>query len=462
MAPSLAELPTELLYIICTNFCYHCKSKSHSHSRSLDIWDHREKLQSERLGLSTLRSLCLTNKLLSSVGQPLLYHRLSPFYWDWRDRRRPLLLPFLQTINRVPSLAESTRELDLRYIISVETRDYRLPALLRRLLASTLLADKDCVLDHLAEFNLENLLVQILLCSMPKLETACLGILPGWKFPLMACTGAHHDERHVLLYLKTLSLTGPAVNSNLPVFGGIDKLLASAPNLRNLRLQELTYCPPSHLLRQVRRLEVCHVPMSSASLRDMLRECTQLEEFHYTGMSFDAGVTDRGAFGIEMIESLAPARDTLRCLDISYANHTPCIKNTHPDIASLKHFTKLQRINLSTGFGAVATPKQHQYFTFGMQSFADILPDSVQVFCPPCWPDTILALAASVQRKEFPNLKRVELEHGLWNFGALSRSSAWRRKKATLKDAFVDIGVDVSFVEDRDVSTLSQWHTDDE
>lgn len=459
MAPILAELPTELLYIICTSFCYHCQSKPR-HSRSLSIWDHREKLQSEHLGLSALRSLCLANKLLCGVAQPLLYHHLSPFYWDWRDRCRSLLLPFLQTISRVPSLAESTRELDIRYIISVETRDYRLPALLRRLLVSTLLADKDCVLDHLAEFNLENLLIQVLLCSTPKLETACLGILPGWKFPLMAA-GAHDDERHSLLSLKTLSLTGPAVNSNLSVFDGIDKLLASAPNLRNLRLQELTYCPPSHLLRKVRRLEVCHVPMSCASLRNMLRECTELEEFHYTGMSFDAGVTEMGTFSIEMIESLAPARNTLRCLEISYANHTPCIKNTHPEIASLKHFTKLQRINLSTGFGAVATQKQHQYFTFGRQSFAEILPDSVKVFCPPCWPETILALAASVQRKEFPNLERVELEHSLWNFGALSRSSAWKRKRANLKDAFIDVGVDINFAEDRDVSTLSQWHTED-
>lgn len=460
MAPSLVELPTELLHSICTSFCYHCQSKCYC-SRSLSIWNHREKLQNEILGLKALRNLCLVNKLLCSIAQPLLYHHLSPFYWDWRHRRSPLLLPFLRAISQVPSLAQSTRELDIRYILAVETRDYRLPDLLRSL-DFTFSDSEDYQPDDNSESGLGSLLINALLCSAPNLETVCLGILPGWTFPLLTAGGADKTRHLLFQCLKTLSLTGPAVPRDLPAFDGIDNLLASAPNLRNLRLQELTYCPPSHLLRKVRRLELYHVPITGTSLNEMLQDCTELEEFHYTGTSFDAGTTEMGTFGIEMIDSLAPASNSLRCLEISYANHAPCIKNTHPDIASLKHFSKLERINLSTGLGAVAIQKQHQYFTFGAQSFADLLPDSVRVFCPPCWPESILALAASVtERHEFPNLERVELEHGLSNLDAFSRSRSWTRRRADLKRAFMSSGVDVEFAQDRDSSVHSQWHIED-
>lgn len=496
MAPTLAELPTELLHIICASLCYHCQSQPRPGSRCLSMWDHREQLQREHApGLRALRSLCLASKRLCGVAQPLLYHHLSPFYWDWRRRSKPLLLPFLQTISRVPGLADSTRELDVRYLIPAETRDYRLPSLLHRLLATlapSLIADKESSLLDVdtAESNLENLLVQVLLCSTPKLETACLGVLPGWEFPLLAAAAPIGKAQHAdgelhstLSSLRTLSLTGPAVNSSnwtAGAFDGADTLLASAPNLTSLRLQELTYCPPSRLLRNVRRLELRHVLVSGAGLKNMLRECAQLEEFRYTGAPFDAGVTEKGPFGIEMVEALAPARDTLRCLEISYASPllAPCIKNTHPDIASLKGFTKLERINLSTGFGAGASQpaltsqlststgsSPHRFFlTFGRQSFADILPGSVRVFCPPCWPETILALAGARRGQcELPNLERVELEHGLSGFDAwLTRSSAWKRKRASLQDAFVDSGVDINFAEDRQASAgFSQWHTED-
>lgn len=488
MIPSLVEFPTELLYIICTSFCYHCQLKC-SCSRSLSIWNHRETLQNEILGFKALRHLCLVNKLLRSVAQPLLYHHLSPFYWDWRHRRSPLLLPFLRTISQVPSLADNIRELDVRYILAVETRDHRLPSLLRSL-AFTFPDKKNRKSDDSTESDLGNHLINSLLCLAPNLETVCLGILPGWNFPLMAATGADHlhgEQRHALQCLKTLSLTGPAVRQDPSAFDGIDNLLASAPNLRNLRLQELTYSPPSHLLRNIRRLELDHVPLcSGAHLRHMLQDCTELEEFHYTGPTLDADTTAEmggGPFGSELLDALAPARPTLRCLEVRYAPQhlAPCIKNTHPAIASLKPFARLQRINLSTGLGVpVAIAKQHQFFALGAQTscFADLLPASVTVFCPPCWPESILALGASVrrssnnnnndddntsseERRDFlPHLERVELEHGLANVDALSRSRSWTRRRSDLQRAFVGSGVDVNFAQDRISSVHSQWHVE--
>lgn len=424
------------------------------------MWDHRAHLQNESLGLVTLKNLCLVSKPFCGVAQPLLYHHLSPFYWDWRHRGNPLILSFLRTIHQIPSLAKSTRELDIRYILPVETKDHRLPALLRTL-ASTRSGDQDYMLDPNSESELGNLLIRSLLSLTPNLEMACLGILPGWKFPSMAA-GDHVKEGHALLSLKTLSLTGPAVLRNPTAFQGIDSLITNAPNLLNLRLQELTYCPPSSLLRKVRRLELCRVPLSCTMLKKMLQECNELEEFHYFGASFDAGTTEMGALGIEVVDALAPATGSLRCLEINYANHAPCIKNTHREIASLKQFMKLERLDLSTGLGAVAVQKYHQYFTFGNQSFADILPNSVKIFCPPCWPESILALAGSVDRREFPNLERIELEHGISNFNAFSKSSAWTRSRASFKRAFTDVSVDVSFAEDRNTSELSQWHVENE
>lgn len=449
MAPSLVDLPPELLFMVCANLCYHCQSKCCG-LRSLHIWDHRERLQEKLLGLEALRNLCLVSKLLCSVAQPILYHHLSPFYWDWRTRRCPLLIPFLRTIGQVPNLASGTKELDIRYILSVETKDRRLPALFRTL-APTLPGSKDWILDEDSASQLGNLLIKALLCSTPNLETACLGILPGWNFPLMAVE-AHDKERLPLLSLKKLSLTGPAVLKCSSAFEGIDNLLASAPNLQVLRLQELTYYPPSCLLRKVRRLELCNVPISRTALKEMLRTCIDLEEFDYSGTSLDVGTRETGALGIEMVDALAPAIDSLRSLEISYTNYVPCIKNTHPEIASLKHFTKLERVNLSSGLGAVTMHKYPQYFAFGNQSFAEILPDSVQVFCPPCWPESILA----INRHEFPNLRRIELEHGLSNVAAFSRSRAWTKTKATLKCALAAGGFDVSFAEDRDSSTFSR------
>lgn len=435
--------------------------------------------------MEALKNLCLVNRLLCDVAQPVLYHHLSPFYWDWRHRISPLLLPFLQTISRVPSLAASTRELDIRYIIPAETNDYRLPALLRTL-TSTLLDNDSCELDENPEAYLANVLVKVLLCSTPNLETACLGILPGWKFPLLqTVSNTHSNQRHALLSLTTLSLTGPSIMSNAPAYAGLDNLLASIPNLQNLRLQELTYYPPSHLLRKVRRLELCHVPISGTHLKEMLHECTALEEFHYKGISFDAGVTRMGPIGSELVDALSPAAsDTLRCLEISYANHTPCIKNTHPEIASLKHFGKLERLNLATGLGALGnntasiessygnhhtrsegdfgvSPRglgRQQYLTFGkVACFEDILPDSVKVFCPPCWPESILALASSVvARKGFPSLERVEMEHDGQHLGPNWMTKA--RNRDNLKTAFADGRVAVSFAEDRKSLGFSQWH----
>lgn len=477
MATNLHHLPVELLNIICTSLCHHCQGKDDSRSRSLSTFHHRHTFLDESVqhGFKALRSLCLVNRRLRDVAQPILYHHLSPFYWDWTQRRSPLLLPFLRTIGQNPQLAGNTRELDMRSILPHESKDYRLPALLSSL-ASSFPGHQDHIQSQHShsEAEHENALVEMLLCALPNLETACLGISAGWTFPIMAAAAGENGDpgRSALwLSLKAVSLVvGAAITGSPSVFSGIGSILANAPHLQDLRLEgELLVCGGG-LPRTLRRLELHSVRMSCSDLARMLQDCTALEEFHSFGtssssssLSSDSSSADMGTFGEAMVAALAPASQSLQCLRVSHLDHVPCIKNTRPGgMPSLKHFAKLARIHLSTGLGpaaAAVAPRRPQYWAFGQQSFADMLPDSVRVFCPPCWPESILALAASVERCEFPALERVELEHGLQGFGDFARSKCWKKRRADLASALTAVGVDVCFAQDGEALPLVQWHT---
>lgn len=472
MGSNFIDLPSEVLYSVFANLCYHCRW-SGSNTRPLNLWDQRESFRTERSGLETLKSLCLTNKLLYSVAQPILYHHLSPFYWNWNTRVTPLIVPFIRTLHQDPSLGEFTKALDMRYIIPAETEDSRLLPLLQSLAVKLQISPFHIPDDDLSENGLGKLIMNMLLCLTPNIETACLGIIPGWDFSLLASVLADKAQKmgtYPLQSLKTLSLTGPPVLRNMAAFRGIDTLLANAPNLQDLRLEELTYCPPGHLIRNIRRLELHHVQLSDADMEEMLHHCTELQEFHYSDISYTSGVAETEVvFGTKIVEALKPASArTLRCLEISYANHAArCSKNTNTQIASLKDFVKLERINLSTAGPRTIHVSARRpdncsshIGPLAEQSFSDILPRSVKVFCPPSWPEQIYDLAASVRRDEFPNLERLELEHDVSLYNTISRNRGWMRRRVELKDALIAVGVDVSFAEDRKYLKTPQWHID--
>lgn len=440
MPTGITEVPAEVLITIASALCYHCERR-HDPSRPLNIWDQRELLQKDNDGLRSLRSLCLTNKLLCSVAQPILYHHLSPFYWNWRVRTKPMLVPVMQTLLEIPSLADRLMDVDIRYIVSSEIETYNARRLLHAL-AQRFPVRNGLPGDNDSEIDIENLLMNYLLCLAPNLEILCLGIIPLWSFSTFS--GAVRDGHTSGLHsLRTLSLTGPKTPETSGSFRGVGQILANAPNLQTLRL-DLDYLPPSMFIQNLQKLELT-VDFGRSELKEALRQCLRLQEFYFSGNTYSA---HESAVGSEIIQALEPAQDTLRCLKIGYMNQTPCIKSVYSSIASLRQFRSLQHVDLSKGLGMF---EQRSLYVLPArsESFVDMLPDSIEVFCPPCWPEALLGLADAVARGRFPNLRLLELEHGLSNFNAMIKSRSWAKSSIELRRILDTVGVDVTFARDR-------------
>lgn len=346
-------------------------------------------------------------------------------------------------------MAKCVVELDIRYLIAAETHEGVLVPLLESL-ADTFHISLPKDWPNVPKNAIGNLIMSFFFCLAPNIETACIGLIPGWTFSNVSET-AKSGRSTMLQSLKTLSLVGPPTPRSCTAYQGVNDLLSSAPNLQSLRLDALTYTPPAHLVSNLRRLEIKNGEISHAALREMLKSCTQLQEFHYTRIFHDQSGSELRGLGSEIVEALEPSKNALRCLKIRYANQTPCIKNTNFNIASLKHFSKLEHLDLSMGL-----PSEQKIWSIpGTQAFVDMLPDSIRSFCPPCWPDDLLGLAEAVGQGRFEDLKKLELEHGLDPKGGILHSGSWTRKKHKLRTAMKVIGVDVTCIGEW---VDEQWH----
>ncbi|KAH9903621.1 hypothetical protein F4778DRAFT_91905 [Xylariomycetidae sp. FL2044] len=115
---SLDRLPTELLHMICSELCLHCRRPS----RVVDI-SSKKKLQAAHADQAALAKLARCSKRLLSICQPFLFH----FYHTGficqdahgLSRQSSQLIAFLCAIIRKPHLAQNVTAL------AFDTEDYR-------------------------------------------------------------------------------------------------------------------------------------------------------------------------------------------------------------------------------------------------------------------------------------------------------------------------------------------------
>ncbi|KAK3939201.1 competence-damaged protein-domain-containing protein [Diplogelasinospora grovesii] len=115
---TLSGLPNEILSLILSNFCLHCREPlktPHAYSLIEPEPHEYEKLCWYSADCQALHSACLVSRKLRDIAQPILYHAFLPGYrgscdsqsmqYDWRRR----LTTFLRTVARRGDLAAQVR-----------------------------------------------------------------------------------------------------------------------------------------------------------------------------------------------------------------------------------------------------------------------------------------------------------------------------------------------------------------
>lgn len=326
--PPYHNLPIEVLYLICSQFCAHCQDQRLS-ARSPMGSDSKR----------TLLSLSLSSRLLRSVAQPLLYHRI-PRWYSW------LLL--LRTLRMRPDLAGCVRQFEqLRYDVAPWANDRELQEVkdAARELLLEVPGDAEFGSAQREDVSPHNFCLEVLLSCFPNLQSLHMLLEKEGHHPETGLPHLAHRFSSLkaagLPQLRHLKIDTECISGYDLHNPGVLALLSAAPNLEQLVMcrtrglpGEVTtaFLPPLPRLRALElNKSLLDNNMDKNDVQDghmdvlarVVRGSPRLEHFRvhsrgvYRGEYLDLLLPVR-----RVLEALWPQRRVLRFLDMDLTKHS--------------------------------------------------------------------------------------------------------------------------------------------
>ncbi|KAI1426275.1 hypothetical protein F5Y12DRAFT_713271 [Xylaria sp. FL1777] len=357
----LSNLPTEVLLLILSNFCLHCRESGDGVPQVYfpDKQQRREQPSWYSLDCQALYSTCLVSKRLRDVAQTILYHEFIPGYGDsffsmrytWAER----LTLFLRTVTLRRDLAKFVQRLYLSHWLlePIESREVEAALEESARLRGVNLSD---FLKPFQDLPVRKLfqpyrpaadeLVAMLLSCLPNLARLHLTMAtPESPIPISALSAAG------VLRLSIQTIEFCASGSNLRHrLGGILEL--SLSTLRTLNID--AYCSRDGdklglsdlFFPRLRNISVTRSGMSEPDLELLLSCCTGLETFIY-----DATSTTGCILPSNIIKYLSKHQETLTAVRLDLRNARVVDERfLSESISSLKTFPVLRSVSLNSFF----------------------------------------------------------------------------------------------------------------
>jgi hypothetical protein len=297
----LSGLPVEILSLILSNFCLHCREPQEIPEPYVP--DRQQELDQPSwysLDLQALYSSCLVSRRLCQIAQPILYHEFVPAYGDsWRSRKyswNGRLSCFLRTVALRRDLAALVRRFYLSFYLRTEDIEDEADTVLEEVARA-----RDINLfDFLHPFQdiwarnrhgqyrpSTDELAAMLLSCLPNLTRLYLTPRsPCSAIPASALNAAGVSS----LSLQTIDVCGDQYDSRHRL-GGILEMSASTLRTLNIDMydsydddeQGMLVCP----LPNLRSICITRSTISGSDLEQLLSCCVGLETFvHDTSKSF--------------------------------------------------------------------------------------------------------------------------------------------------------------------------------
>ncbi|KAI1366213.1 hypothetical protein F5Y08DRAFT_140901 [Xylaria arbuscula] len=383
--PRLFDLPTEILLLIFSHFCLHCREPN----EVLEIYYPNKQQEYDQpswysLDLQALYSICLVSRRFRDIAQPILYHEFVPGYGDscisqqysWTGR----LFCFFRTVTLRPDLADLVQRFYLSHWLldvdimgqrriqaileeSARVRDINLSEFLRPFHS---LPARECLGIYRPAYEE---LVAMLLSFLPNLIRLYLTrAVPSSPIPVESLSVAGTRR----MRLKSIEID--ASNSNLRTrLGGI--LDMSVSTLTSLNIN--SYCSYNGdklgisgvFFPNLRTISVTMSGMIGSDLESLLSRCTGLETFIYDSTSIIFCIRPS-----MIIKYLNRHRDTLTTLrlDLRDARITH-ERFLHERIFSLRSFPVLSHVSLNLLFVYNSTNEHQQ----DDNALCQLLPSSI-------------------------------------------------------------------------------------
>lgn len=415
------DLPTEILQLICSCFCLHCRGDC------VGPEQHPDEPSWYSLERHALFSLCLTSRQFYEIAQPILYHEFIPGYgrswrsnlYSWDGR----LMSFVQTMKRRRDLAALVKWIFihpdlLKPICDEETRDARtrtVPAKALSIrawhqasdLAATLMAQLP---------NLERCSFQVVGLSVETIRMSALRAAGVTSLPLKTLD--------ISLNSTPVSAQGCLFSLDLRARPIIE--LSTRLETLNLHMcgdtwRHLPFAP----LPNLKTLRITRSRLSDEGLRRLLSSCFRLHTFFYEATSPAInrlhGTIEDGSDHFELssaIKYLSRYNTTLKSLhlDLRWRDWSPFIVGNHTKPASsFRDFGALEHLFLNSS---------ELYSTFWEESpmdshlLAQRLPLSIRSLylaghigtALPRMGMGLLNLADATSQGHFPQLKQVKCD----------------------------------------------------
>lgn len=299
----LSSCPTEVLAMICSNFCKHCRVEG---GNALSTVDERWPIRWDPADIQALYSLCLVSRRLRDLAQPVLYHEFVPGYgvfghnafkfmnqpeeYSWGRR----LVPFLRTISMRRDLAAVVFTCYLHSVIAeneVLSRDddekepwpdvLTKACEIRGVEPSAFL--KCCVQDYKQPYH-NQYLVPMLLACLPNVTRLFLSeSLLETRASALKLAGASSIPLRALVIRRTQDTRVDGVSGILELASStIDSIfIEDAYDCVVLRQLPVTFS-------NLRKLSIRSFHHSASDIAGFLSCCNSLESFTCIGSTFPA------------------------------------------------------------------------------------------------------------------------------------------------------------------------------
>ncbi|KAL2142975.1 hypothetical protein VTI28DRAFT_497 [Corynascus sepedonium] len=354
---TLCSLSNELILLILSNFCLHCRQGLHETPQA--YFPATEKRRDEpswyALDLSALHSMSLVSRRFSPLAQEILYHEFIPGYgdswfdFDWRLQR------FLRAVARNPDRAASVKRLYINVNILAGIDEGSAEAVLQDVAQVRGIDASDFVgpfRDLRYRFSPHQYrpsgdeLLGLLLACLPHLKTLSFTAgAPHEGIPASALRTAGVS----MLPIETLEIMS-CIESLGSRLDGIVELASST--IKNLYIDVCDGFGLSFLNRcgsfpNLRKLCIANSMLSGTDLASFLSRYNNLETF-----SYESVIKDDDFLSSDTVPQLIRNKETLHTLhlDISPRQQTPDENRKSPIelLASLNSFPVLRNLLLSS------------------------------------------------------------------------------------------------------------------
>jgi hypothetical protein len=327
MAPSLADLPTEALSLILSQFCLHC-TKAHNYDSPDGYFHSSESGQQQhpdepswysRDYRTALHSMCLVSRRFLPLAQSFLHHEFIPGYGDaWRSKRFSWdgrLASFVRTTAARPDLAALVKHIYVHVYLLRPVTEEEAQATLEEAIGATADDYLACFQGMQDKVNIAGLkLVGVMLALLPNLDRLSLQTEgPTAYVPAGAISAlAGLSKSGPLAKLTTLDICDRFLRLRFDYHAG-EILEAAAGSLATLNVH-MSGGPTQKVgrgrLRNLRTLRITHTRLSAAELAALLDSCATpgLKSFVYEA-TYPSAFT--GCLGIRKFEQGSAISSTL-------------------------------------------------------------------------------------------------------------------------------------------------------